>query len=100
MNKATSTRSPDPAVADKSDLSLVLAECSGIASALEKTLTAETARSVALLAREARLRTIGATLSPALAIRVDDPLFIAGGMLGNRLSRLACRARGMIRDHA
>ena len=94
------TRDADQAVATKSDLSLVLAECSGIAAALEKTLTAETARAVALLASEARTRTIGATLSPALTIRVDDPLFISGGMLGNRLSRLVSRARGMIREHA
>ena len=100
INSIKQTRGADEAVATRSDLSLVLAECSGIAAALEKTLTLETARSVALLASEARSRAIGATLSPALTIRVDDPLFISGGMLGNRLSRLVSRAKVMIREHA
>ncbi len=73
MNKATSTRSPDPAVADKSDLSLVLAECSGIASALEKTLTAETARSaIESIRSSSLLRLAGMAWSGAAEARPGD----------------------------
>jgi len=97
MNISMMNSDAAQAVATKSDLSLVLAECSGIAAALEKTLTAETARAVALLASEARSRTIGATLSPALTIRVDDPLFASGGRLCNRLGRLVGRAKRLMR---